>query len=60
MDRHALFDMLKHGMDALSVGVALATLIQILPAIAAGVTIVWTTIRIFETRTVREWMGKEP
>lgn len=60
MDRHTLFDMLKHGMDALSVGVALATLIQILPAIAAAVTIIWTTIRIFETRTVREWMGKEP
>jgi hypothetical protein len=29
-----------------------------LPSIAALFTIVWTAIRIYETRTVQEWLGK--
>lgn len=60
MDRDSLFDMLKHIGDAISAGVALATIIKLLPAVAAMLTIVWTTIRIFETPTVRGWMGKGP
>ena len=46
-------DMLKHGADAGAVGITLGTISQILPAIAALFTIVWTGIRIWETNTVQ-------
>jgi len=36
------------------------TLADILPAVAALFTIVWTGFRIYETKTVREWLGKAP
>lgn len=45
--------------DAVSVFTVVATLAQWLPAIAAIFTIVWTIIRIFETKTVRSWLGKK-
>jgi hypothetical protein len=48
----------KHLIDALSVGTMLGTLFQMLPNIAALITIIWTTIRIFETRTVQGWLGR--
>lgn len=44
--------------DALSVGTVIATLAGWLPAIAALVTIIWTVIRILETRTVQGWIRK--
>ena len=49
---------LKYGGDALSAALALATLAQWLPAIAAGLSIVWTLIRIFETETVRRFLRR--
>ena len=48
----------KHIVDALSVATMLGTLMQWLPSVAALVTIVWTSIRIYETKTVRGWLGK--
>jgi chromate transport protein ChrA len=48
----------KHVIDALSIGGILATLAGWLPAIAAILSIVWTLIRIYETRTVQRWLGK--
>lgn len=64
MNEHKFWDHVpegvKHLLDALSVGTMLGTLFQMLPNIAALVTIVWTTIRIFETRTVQSWLGKTP
>lgn len=50
---------LKHLLDALSVGTMLGTLFQMLPNIAALITIIWTTIRIYETKTVQRWLGRE-
>lgn len=50
---------IKHLLDALSIGTMLGTLFQMLPNIAALLTIVWTIIRIWETQTVRRWLGKE-
>lgn len=44
--------------DALSVGTVIATIAGWLPAVAALVTIIWTGIRIFETRTVQRWLGR--
>lgn len=46
--------------DALSIFTVIATLAQWLPAVAALLTIVWTIIRILETRTVRQLLGKSP
>lgn len=48
----------KHAVDAVSVFTVLGTLANILPAIAAVFTIVWTSIRIYETRTVQKWLGR--
>lgn len=50
---------LKHLLDALSIGTMLGTLFQMLPNIAALITIIWTTIRIYETKTVQRWLGRE-
>lgn len=41
----------KNVMDAVSVVTVIGTLAQVLPAIAAVFTIVWTLIRIYETKT---------
>lgn len=46
-------------LDVLSVGTAVATLTNILPAVAAVLTIVWTGIRIYETDTVQSLLGKK-
>jgi len=49
----------KHVADALSVTTMLGTLFQMLPNIAALLTIVWTTLRIFESETVQGWLGRK-
>ncbi len=46
-------EQVKHAVDALSVATVVGTIAQILPAIAALFTIVWTCIRIYETKTVQ-------
>jgi len=48
----------KHILDFASVITVLGTLADMLPAIAAIFTIVWTGIRIYETKTVQGWLGK--
>ena len=40
--------------DAVSVFTVVGTLIQMLPSVAALITIVWTGIRIYETDTVKD------
>lgn len=52
----------KHVLDFASVLTVLGTLADMLPAIAAVFTIVWTAIRIYETKTIQGWLGnkKEP
>lgn len=49
----------KNVMDVAAAGVVVGTLADILPAIAAGLTIVWTLIRIYESKTVQRLLGKE-
>ena len=49
----------KHIIDALSLITVIGTLVDMLPSIAAVFTILWTAIRIYETKTVRGWLGKE-
>lgn len=49
----------KHVGDAISIVTVLGTLAQVLPSIAAVITIVWTSIRIYETDTVQKLLGKK-
>ena len=49
----------KHIIDFASVLTVLGTLADMLPAIAAIFTIVWTAIRIYETKTVQGWLGNK-
>ena len=53
-----LTDATKHLIDTASIATAIGTIMQLLPAIAALFTIVWTTIRIYETKTVQKLLGK--
>lgn len=45
----------KTGVDALSIVVILASLTELLPALAAGAAFVWTLLRIWEIVRVRGW-----
>jgi hypothetical protein len=45
--------------DALSIITVVGTLANLLPAIAAILTIVWTAIRIWETDTVQMIFGRK-
>lgn len=56
--KHELSENTKHVVDALSVATVLGTLVEMLPSIAAVFTIVWTSIRIWETDTVRAITGR--
>lgn len=55
---HDPHELTKTALDALSVVTVVGALIEMLPAIAAMFTIVWTGIRIWETDTVRGWTGR--
>jgi len=49
----------KHVVDALSLLTVLGTLVNFLPAIAAILSIVWSGLRIYESKTVQGWLGKD-
>ncbi len=49
----------KHVVDGLSLVTVLGTLVDMLPSVAALFTIVWTSIRIYETDTVQKLLGKK-
>lgn len=46
-------DVVKHIIDGLSLVTVVGTLTDELPAIAALFSIIWTLIRIYETKTVQ-------
>ena len=48
----------KSVIDWTSIGVAFGSLLQILPSIAAALSVVWTLIRIYETKTVQNLIKK--
>ena len=56
LDQH---EATKYAVDALSVLTVLGTLMETLPAIAALFTIIWTGIRIWETKTVQKFIRKK-
>jgi len=47
-------EIIKTVGDAVSVFTVVGTLIEMLPSVAALITIVWTGIRIYETDTVKD------
>ena len=49
----------KQVVDGISMATVVGALVDLLPAIAAVFTIVWTGIRIYETKTVQKWLGKD-
>ena len=48
----------KHLLDGVSVVTVMGTLMSWLPSIAALFTIIWTAIRIYETKTVQGWLKR--
>lgn len=48
----------KHVIDVLSILTVIGTLVDMLPSIAALISIIWSVIRIYETKTVQKWLGK--
>ena len=49
----------KHVLDGASIATAVGTIMQVLPAIAALFTIIWTIIRIYETKTVQRLLSNK-
>jgi hypothetical protein len=58
MSHHEWSDTVKHIMDGVSVVTAVGTITNMLPAVAALFTILWTGIRIYESETVQKLLGK--
>jgi len=50
----------KQVVDAVSVLTVVGTIGELLPPLAALFTLVWTAIRIFETKTVQRLLGRKP
>lgn len=49
----------KFIVDGLSLTVLLGTFADVLPSVAALSTIIWTSIRIWETATVQRWFRRK-
>lgn len=47
---------IKNAVDGISILTVLGTLAEILPALAALFSLVWSLIRIWETNTVQNWL----
>jgi hypothetical protein len=59
MGRSMTTEATKHAVDALSVATVIGTLADVLPAIAALFTIVWTGFRIYELQTIQNWLKRK-
>ena len=55
---HHVSETVKHVGDAVSVVTVLATLAAWLPPLAALFTIIWSAIRIWESKTVQAFLKK--
>lgn len=54
-----MHDQTKHLIDWASIATVFGTLMQILPSLAALFSIVWSLIRIYETKTVQNWINSK-
>jgi hypothetical protein len=48
----------KHLIDWASIATMFGSLFKILPEIAALFSLIWSIIRIYETKTVQKWLNK--
>lgn len=48
MNIHDLSETPKHAIDALSIATLLGTFADMLPQVAAGFTLVWTLLRLYD------------
>jgi len=48
----------KNVVDGLSIFTVIGTISNVLPGLAALFSLVWTIIRIYETKTVQDWWAK--
>ncbi|HJW82427.1 MAG TPA: hypothetical protein VJ396_09305 [Acidiferrobacterales bacterium] len=55
IDNH---ESVKHAGDIAAVSITIGTIVSFLPALAAIFTIIWTGIRIYESRTVQRFIRK--
>jgi hypothetical protein len=51
-------DNAKHWIDALSIGTVIGALVAWLPPMAALASLIWSAIRIWETRTVQSLVAR--
>ena len=55
IDRH---DIIKRGFDAGAIATAFGGLIEMLPAIATSLSIIWMGLRIYEMETTQRQLGR--
>jgi len=58
MEQHKA-ELIKAAVDGASILTVIGTLSEFLPPLAALFTIIWTLIRIYETKTVQGWFKKD-
>jgi hypothetical protein len=59
MAMHMATESTKTLVDGLSVVTVVGTIGELLPPMAALFTVIWTAIRIYETKTVQRLLGKD-
>lgn len=59
-DPHTQQEAIKYTVDAGAGVITLGSLFGYLPELAALGTLIWTGIRIYETKTVQKMLGKAP
>ena len=52
-------DELKTGIDVAAVAGGIGSWFAIIPDVAAILSIIWLTLRIWETETVKRWTGRD-
>jgi hypothetical protein len=52
-------DHVKSALDLSSFAIVGATLAEWLPALAAGLSVIWSLIRLWETATVKRWFKRD-
>jgi len=52
-------DQVKSAADYTSVGVIFGAWVEVLPHVAAFLSIAWMGIRVFETRTIQRLIGRK-
>lgn len=57
-EKQELAQVAKGAGDVTSIGVAMAALVEIVPALAALASLIWACIRIYETETVQRLLKR--